>query len=354
MNPLNLGLEGLIVAETRLSQVDGARGALRIAGQPVERLAASAGFEQASAQLWQEAGLGAPEDLALALGEARARASARLPQVSAALDLPEPMSALRASLEGLAPRTPVEILGALAVAVGARVRRQAGAPPLPSDPGAPHAADLLRMALGERPEACAEALDAYLVTVMDHGLNASTFTARVVASTGASDLACVSAAIGALSGPLHGGAPGPVLDMLDAIGVAENARPWLEAELAAGRRIMGMGHRVYRVRDPRAAVLEAAARRLQAAGVGGERLTLARVVEVEAEALLAARHPDRPLKANVEFATAALLEALGLPREAFSLVFACGRAAGWLGHVAEQRRDGRLMRPKARYIGRAA
>ncbi|MCB9797694.1 MAG: citrate synthase [Alphaproteobacteria bacterium] len=350
MSTLHLGLEGLIVAETRLSRVDGQRGELLLAGAPVQSVAGLLSFEQATERLWAAAGLASPEDLGLALGEARVRAAERLPQAAGALSLPRPMAALRGALELLDPRTPVEILGALAVAAAARVRGQA----VSADPARGHAADILRMALGERPPACAEALDAYLVAVMDHGLNASTFTARVVASTAADDLAAVSAALGALSGPLHGGAPGPVLDMLDAIGSSANARPWIEAELAAGRRIMGMGHRVYRVRDPRAAVLEAAARRLQAAGVGGERLALAQAVEREAEALLAERHPSRPLRANVEFATAVLLEAVGLPREAFPLMFACARAVGWLGHVAEQRRDGRLMRPRARYVGEAA
>jgi citrate synthase len=205
----------------------------------------------------------------------------------------------------------------------------------------------------------AAALDAYLVTVADHGLNASTFAARVVASTGSDAVSAVVAALGALKGPLHGGAPGPVLDMLDAIGAADRARPWLEAELAAGRRIMGMGHRIYRVRDPRAFVLERALAGLEAedggrAGRGGARVRLAREVEAAAEALLGARHAARPIKANVEFYTAVLLEALGLDRAAFSPMFAVGRVAGWVAHVVEQRRTGRLIRPAARYVGPAA
>jgi citrate synthase len=199
----------------------------------------------------------------------------------------------------------------------------------------------------------AAALDAYLVTVSDHGMNASTFAARVVTSTRSDSVSAVVAAVGALKGPLHGGAPGPVLDMLDNIGAPAAVRPWLEAELAAGRRIMGMGHRIYRVRDPRAFVLERALGELERAGSGGSgaRLALARLVERTAETLLAERHPDRPLRANVEFYTALLLEAVGLDRACFTTTFAVGRCAGWLAHIAEQRRTGRLIRPGSRYVG---
>jgi citrate synthase len=168
----------------------------------------------------------------------------------------------------------------------------------------------------------------------------------VIASTGSDVLSALVGAIGALKGPLHGGAPGPVLDMLDAIGRPEDAERWILGELAAGRRIMGMGHRVYRVRDPRAAVLEAAARPLSSA-----RLELARAVEAAAAKILRERKPDRPLAANVEFATAVLLDAVGLPRDQFSPTFAVSRLAGWSAHVLEQRRTGRLMRPSSNYIG---
>lgn len=215
-----------------------------------------------------------------------------------------------------------------------------------------HAADYVRMVSGE-PVAPArvDAIDAYLCCVVDHGLNASTFAARVVASTGSDLVSAIVAGVGALKGPLHGGAPGPVLDMLDAIGRPERTRRWLLDELAAGRRIMGMGHRVYRVRDPRAAALERAATRLEASGLGGTRLSFARAVEREAEAVLAERHPDRRLRANVEFYTAVLLEAAGIPRSLFSPTFAVSRVAGWCAHYNEQRRRGRLMRPLSRYVG---
>jgi len=168
-----------------------------------------------------------------------------------------------------------------------------------------------------------------------------------VASTASDTVSAVVAAIGALKGKLHGGAPGPVLDMLDAIGDAANARAWIQAALARGERIMGMGHRIYRVRDPRAFVLERALSRMDA----NERLALARAVEREAEAALAAKNPSRALRANVEFYTAVLLDAVGLPREQFAATFAVSRIAGWSAHVIEQRRTGRLIRPASRYIG---
>jgi citrate synthase len=209
---------------------------------------------------------------------------------------------------------------------------------------------------GMASEPFVRALDAYLVTVVDHGMNASTFAARVIASTGSDMVSAITGAIGALKGPLHGGAPGPVLDMLDAVGAAERADAWILAELGAGRRIMGMGHRVYRVRDPRAAVLEREVQRLEETGsaVGSAtraKLALARAIEAAAERILAERHKDRALRANVEFYTAVLLDAIGIPREAFSTTFAVGRVCGWCAHVIEQRRTGRLIRPASRYVG---
>jgi citrate synthase len=190
-------------------------------------------------------------------------------------------------------------------------------------------------------------MDAYFTTVIDHGMSASTFTTRVIASTQSDLVSAVTGAIGALKGPLHGGAPGPVLDMLDAIGSPENAEPWIRKELEAKRRIMGMGHRVYRVRDPRAAVLEREVRLLESAGA---RLDLARATEQAAERVLAERHPDRALKANVEFYTAVLLDAIGIPRDAFTPTFTVSRVAGWCAHFMEAKKA-RLIRPASKYIG---
>ncbi|HEY0093553.1 MAG TPA: citrate synthase [Archangium sp.] len=355
---VNAGLEGMVVAETRLSEVDGERGRLVIAGDDVESLAGAVSFEDVCARLWAPyAKAPLPRSLQGPLGEARVRAFALLDGLGDALAAGDGMDALRAAMAHV-PESPdgelatqLLLTGALAVFAGAWARRARGLAPLRPDPALSHAADLLRMVLGESPPEKAAGLDAYLVTVSDHGLNASTFTARVIASTGSDAVSAVVGALGALKGPLHGGAPGPVLDMLDAVALPERAEPWLEAELRDGRRIMGMGHRIYRVRDPRAAVLERAVERLERGGLRTERLALARAVERAAEEALSRRYPDRPLRANVEFYTAVLLDAVGLDRGMFSLAFACGRVAGWLGHVSEQRATGRLIRPASRYVG---
>ncbi|MCZ6784075.1 MAG: citrate synthase/methylcitrate synthase, partial [Proteobacteria bacterium] len=324
IEPLADGLEGVIVAETMLSRVDGARGRLVVRGHDVESLAGRIPFEGVCSLLWtgelekEPAQLGSP--LRSRLGRARQRAFAALSHLGDALGNPDGMEALRTAVAHLRidPETEadeqaerVAITGAVAVFVAAWARRQlANAEPVAPDPSLSHAADTLRMIAGAAAgQAEVAALDAYLTTVAEHGMNASTFTARVVASTGSDTVSAVVAAVGALKGPLHGGVPGPVLEMLDSIATPEAARAWLEAELAAGRRIMGMGHRVYRVRDPRAAVFEQAVERLAAAGVASQRLALARAVEREARALLRARYPDRPLEANVEFYTAVLLDA---------------------------------------------
>ncbi|WP_437738781.1 citrate/2-methylcitrate synthase [Sorangium sp. So ce1335] len=376
--PLASGLEGVVVAETRLSEVDGERGRLTLAGHDVEELAGDGGatFEDVCGLLWGGALPGAAEREAIraAIAEGRARAFALLGRIGDALTARDGMDALRAAVAHLGSEAPpAAIAGAIATFAAAWARRAAGEAPVAPDPALRLSADYLRMARGAAAsEAEARELDTYLVTVSDHGMNASTFAARVVTSTGSDAISAVVAAIGALKGPLHGGAPGPVLDMLDAIGAAAggaaaggaaaggggeppagSAERWVQAELAAGRRIMGMGHRIYRVRDPRAAVLERAIERLArtAGGARGARLALARAVERAAEAALRARHPDRPLRANVEFYTAVLLDALGLPRSLFSATFAVGRVAGWCAHIDEQRRAGRLIRPSSRYIG---
>ncbi|XXX79736.1 citrate synthase [Sorangium sp. So ce134] len=365
--PLASGLEGVVVAETRLSEVDGERGRLTLAGHDVEALAGDGGvtFEDACGLLWGGALPSAParESLRGAIAEGRTRAFALLGRLGDALHAGDGMDALRAAVAHLrGDASPAAIAGAVATFAAAWARRCAGEEPVAPDPALRLSADYLRMVRGSAAsEAEARELDTYLVTVSDHGLNASTFAARVVTSTGSDAISAVVAAIGALKGPLHGGAPGPVLDMLDAIGAAGeggalpsgSAERWIQAELAAGRRIMGMGHRIYRVRDPRAAVLERAIERLgrTAGGAQGARLALARAVERAAEAALRARHPDRPLRANVEFYTAVLLDALGLPRALFAPTFAVGRVAGWCAHIDEQRRTGRLIRPSSRYIG---
>jgi len=354
------GLEDVVVAHTALSDVDGERGRLVIAGHDVEPLALSARYEDALGLLLDGAlpDGARHEVLRAALGAARVEAFARGAADAHVRSAPDGMAAIRVALASVpmlaSARHEVQTIalaGTAAVAHAAHGRAIAGATPIAPDPSRSQASDLLAMLGADASPAHARALDSYLVTVSDHGLNASTFTARVVASTGASLGAAVGAALGALEGPLHGGAPGPVLDMLDAIGTPERAEVWLEAELAAGRRIMGMGHRIYRVRDPRAAVLERAIERLRERGVSTQRLELARAVERTAREILRERHPRRALDTNVEFYTAVLLDALGLPRSLFTATFAVGRILGWCAHVAEQRQVGRLVRPRSIYVG---
>lgn len=351
------GLDGVVVARTRLSEVDGEKGSLRVGGYDVERWATEVTFEQAAAQLLA-AGRDEEVDAAalqVRLAAARAEAFERLGRCGDALEAADGMEALRAGLAHLRSSgndfdDAVRAIGAAGVIAAAWTRRRSGGELVAPGGGigdGGHAAEVLRMATGSA--ARGKALEAYLVTVMDHGMNASTFTARVIASTGSDLISALVGGVGALKGPLHGGAPGPVLEMLDQIGRPEEALGWLTRELDSGRRIMGMGHRIYRVRDPRAAVLEKVARGFEA--TGGSRLALAQAVEAAAAKLLLERKPDRPLQANVEFYTAVVLDAVGLPSAAFAPAFAVGRVVGWAAHVLEQRRVGRLIRPDSVYVG---
>jgi citrate synthase len=211
----------------------------------------------------------------------------------------------------------------------------------------PYAANYLYMTTGEEPEPeVARAVEQYLVSTVDHGFNASTFTARVIASTGADLAACLVGAIGALSGPLHGGAPSRALDTLDAIGTPDRADAWLREHIAAGERIMGFGHPVYRTEDPRSRLLKGIAR-----GMGGPLVDFAVQVEERAEALLAELKPGRELHVNVEFYAGVVMELCGLPREMFTPTFAAARVVGWSANVLEQAADSKIIRPSARYVG---
>jgi len=370
--------------ETALSLVDGERGFLLLRGKTLEELAADPSLEATAGLLWTDvaparaASLLERAALERAFGEARVRAFALLPTLGGALALPDAMDGLRAAVAQLSAeasaraepaveadadgnsdaarvvREGARLAGATAVFASAWFRRSQGLAAVAPDAALPHAADYLRMLSGTAPDrAATRALATYLVTVADHGMNASTYAARVVASTGSDAVSAIVAGIGALKGPLHGGAPGPVLDMLDAIGSPDRAEAWLAAELTGGRRIMGMGHRIYRVRDPRAAVLEAALEALERSGAARGRLPLARAVERSATTLLERRYPSRPLRANVEFFTALLLDALGIDRRLFTPTFAVGRVVGWYAHVLEQRLTGKLIRPDSRYVGPA-
>ncbi len=344
MTAIRRGLAGVLVDETTLSKVDGERGELIVRGHTLGDLAGRVSYE-AAVGLLETGEIPLDEsEIQERLGLGRRRAWERIGHLGDALHCDGGMDALRGSLGSLPADADPVAATAVFTAAWSRIRR--GLEILPPDPSLGHAADLLRMIVGEGSDTAATALETYLVTVMDHGFNASTFAARVVASTGSDTVSAVTAGIGALKGPLHGGAPGPVLDMLDEVADC-NPEAWIRAELAAGRRIMGMGHRVYRVRDPRAQVLEEAMTALPSS----PRLALAKHVESVAERILAERYPDRALKANVEFYTAILLEAIGLPRWMFASTFACGRVVGWCAHIAEQRREGVLIRPKALYVG---
>jgi len=352
------GLEGIVVAATRNSEVDGQRGQLIIRGRDAEELAFASTFEQTCALLWSDVEAADEVTVQKIFADARLKAFDLFSANLSLLKQPHPMDALRTAISLLTSGTEIsfreyaKITAAVSVFVANWSRIRSGLQPLQPDTSLGQSADFLRTVRNSvATEAEIQALDTYLTTVSDHGMNASTFAARVVASTESDNISCIVAAIGALKGPLHGGAPGPVLAMLNAIGEPANAEDWLAKELDSGKRIMGMGHRIYKVRDPRAAIFEQAIKRLESNGLRATRLPLARAVEAKAEQMLAERHPDRPLKANVEFYTAVLLDALQIPDEIFSATFAVGRVGGWCAHIAEQRQTGRLIRPASQYTG---
>lgn len=354
------GLDDVVVAETVLSDVDGQAGRLVIRGYSLDDLVGHSTYEDVLALLWEGFFKDAPghNRMPALLGAARAEVFAHLRAGADAqlLKLP-PVETVRALVARIDDdddlRGALRLVAAPAVFTPGVLRLQKGLEPIAPDRTMSHAQDMLRMLHGTPPTAeQTSALDRYLVTVSDHGLNASTFAARVVASTLAGLTSATLAAISALKGPLHGGAPGPVLDALDSIGSAEHAEAWLESALARGDRLMGFGHRVYRVRDPRADALKAAIELLARTGqVDVHRLRLAEAVEAAALGLLARKKPDRALQTNVEFYTALLLESLGFPRDAFTCVFATGRTGGWIAHAREQITKGRLIRPQSRYTG---
>jgi len=350
-----IGLDGVPAAETVLSHVDGEKGELIIAGEYVAGLAASTSFEGVTARLWSLGNAAAISEAETrrALGQARTRAFERLGQLLPAADGLSVVDGFRVAIAGLRAENGLShdavIVGALPVLASALVRRRRNEAPVAPDAENGHAFDTLRMLRGVAPSrAEAAALDAYLVTVSDHGMNASTFTTRVVASTAADLFTAVTAGYCALTGPLHGGAPEPVLEMLDAIGTRERIKPWIDTALDRGERLMGFGHRIYRVRDPRADVLKSVVEKL---GSNMTDLGFAAEVEAYARAALKARKPDRPLDTNVEFFTAILLDALQIPRQAFTPIFGVARSAGWTAHAREQQRTGRLLRPGSLYIG---
>jgi citrate synthase len=245
--------------------------------------------------------------------------------------------------------TPAVIAATLPVAIAALIRTRAGKEPVTPDAALSTAADFLRMLKGQ-PAAANEvaALDTYFTTVCENGLGNSSFAARVTVSTKASLASAIVSGYCAFTGPLHGGAPGPVLDMLDEIKASGDIDGWLENKLAAGGRLMGFGHRVFRIRDPRADVLRAAVASLNK---DAGRLAYASEVEKKALAALARHKPGRSLQSNIEMNAALLLDAVGVPRDAFTQVFAIARSAGWLANALEQQKAGRMIRPASNYIG---
>ncbi len=369
-NPAPRGLDGVVAAQTRLSHVDGQNGVLIIGGYELKELAGKVTFEEAAHLLWtgtlptkseaesltrEIAALRAlPEDAMRLVREAAKRNAPpidTLRMVSAALslDVKNPndisLAADVANAKMLVARFPT--------IVAAHARLTAGQEPIAPRADLSLAANFLYMVLGKEPDAiAARALDTYWVTVIDHGMNASTFTGRVIASTRSDMVSAITGAIGALKGPLHGGAPGPVLDMLHDIRTASNAEAWVRNELAAGRRIMGFGHRVYKVRDPRAEVLSAVAEEMSGAVLHDRGLfDLAREVERTVLRVLDDVKPGRNLRTNVEFYTALVLQSLGLAPATFVAMFACGRCAGWAAHVIEQHAEDHLIRPQSQYVG---
>lgn len=354
-----LGLEGVIAARTRLSAVDGAKGQLTIAGFSVEDFAPGLDFETAVFTLWNDR---LPSEAEATSFRAELRAQSEIPPAianaithaarrgGAAIDTLR----LGITLTALEDAAPQRLLASLPgfVVLHAHATSEPGALPQARDGSLAH--NYLFGLRGTPPQpAEVRALETYLNTVIDHGLNASAFTARVIASTGSDVGAALEGGLAALKGPLHGGAPGPALEALLRLrqepgSLETNTRRWVREEVAAGRRIMGFGHRVYRVRDPRADVLAAAAGQLlndtslAADAVTHERAVLETLRELK---------PQRALATNVEFYTALLLHGLGLPASLFTPTFAIARAAGWIAHVREQQAVGRLIRPRGEYRG---
>jgi citrate synthase len=362
------GLKGVIVTDTVLGDVRGAEGFYHYRQFSAVELAATRGFEDVWHLMLYGALPAAEERARFARETARLRhlppeVRQALPAVARATAGAGPLAGLRTALSltgaaaGFRPLYDVDAAArrsdalaacaAVPTLLAALHRLGRGQEPVEPRDDLPYAANYLYMTTGEEPEPeVARAVEQYLVSTVDHGFNASTFTARVIASTGADLAACLVGAIGALSGPLHGGAPSRALDTLDAIGTPDRADAWLREHIAAGERIMGFGHPVYRTEDPRSRLLKGIAR-----GMGGPLVDFAVQVEERAEALLAELKPGRELHVNVEFYAGVVMELCGLPREMFTPTFAAARVVGWSANVLEQAADSKIIRPSARYVG---
>jgi len=352
------GLEGIIGAQTAISMVDGANGRLVYQGYVIADLAEEMSFEEVAFLLWNgrlptRAELDA---LSLELAGSRNLTPAATSSLKALPPDTDPMDVLRSvvSIQGVEHRLakPTVALAIHATASFPTILAMFHRHQLSLDPVKPradlgHAANYLYMLTGEEasPE-LVRALNTYLVLLADHGMNASTFTARVIASTESDLTSCLVGAIGALKGPAHGGAPSAVIEQLDQIGAADDPERWMREARKRKVKFMGFGHRIYRVYDPRAKILKAMCERMNP-----KFFALASKVEDIALTILHEEHPERPQSTNVEFYSAGVLQAIGLPKEFFSPTFAVSRVAGWSAHVLEQAANNRIIRPQSEYIG---
>jgi citrate synthase len=356
------GLEGVVAASTALSHVFGEEGKLVYRGYDIHELAGKASFEEVAYLLWKGHLPTASElrDLLATLGAERSlpphviEVIRELPPTATPMDvLRTGVSALGAIDSGHFDDTPdldeaIALTAKFPGILATFFRHRQGLDPVPPQPGHNTAQSYLYQLFGREPdEKHWRPLDVYLTLLADHGMNASTFTARVIASTGSDLCSAITGAVGALKGPLHGGAPSKVLDMLEAIGGADNVDAWLTAALDRGERLMGFGHRVYKAEDPRAEILRGMAREASTP----EFFELSRRTEERALAMLHERKPDRRLYTNVEFYSAAVLSAVGLPGDMFTPTFAVSRVAGWTAHVLEQVANNRLIRPQSEFVG---
>jgi len=362
-NTHNPGLEDIAVAETRLSRIDGASGELIIRGFPIEELASHATYEETVFLLLNgrlptteeraafQADLASQREISDEVRTVLQRAAREGKPAMDALRMG--VAAATLGIEEHGPEADVRrVIAVFPTIVATYWRYRQGNAPVPPRDDLRHAANYLHMLTGEEvSDARVAGLETYLNTVVEHGLNASTFSARVVVSTESDVVSAATAAVGTLKGPLHGGAPGPVLEMLQTVHETGDADGYIRETLDAGERLMGFGHRVYRVRDPRAAVLEAAAERFYTESGDTDFFETAKEFEAVAIDRLADHSPDRRLETNVEFYTAMLLAGVGVPKDLFTTTFACARVGGWMAHALEQLDDNRIIRPTARYVG---
>ncbi|HYN70470.1 MAG TPA: citrate/2-methylcitrate synthase [Candidatus Eisenbacteria bacterium] len=349
------GLEGVVAAETALAMVDGERGRLLYRGYRIGDLVERASYAAVANLLWTgewEPGHHLPTT---PVPEAVLIALRALPSSA------KPMDALRTAVSVWGatenPTWPPTVEQARALtafspsALAAFARLRQGLEPLDPDPSLDLVPGFLYQLKGEQADAgTTRALDAYFIVGAEHGLNASTFTARVITSTRSDIASAVGGAIGAMKGPLHGGAPSEVVEQIHQVGTPEHAEEWVRAAVARGERLMGFGHRVYRAYDPRAAALRKVAESMDHRP---DWLDLAIKIEDVALRVLAEKHPERALKTNVEYYAAPVLMGVGLTPDLFAATFALARHAGWTAHVLEQAGDNRLIRPDARYTGPA-